>query len=102
MHDSRANMEGNRLLDLGAPRVDWTRTPGRTPGFWLAVVAVILAVAFPFAALVVAVIGFSFARKAYRVIPAGARGRGLVMAAIALAGVAMLLVVIRAAVPLLN
>ena len=95
MTDPRANMEGNNLLNLGAPHLDGSKTPGRVPGFWVAVVSVVLAVLLPFPALFVALIGLSLSLRAFSVIPAGARGRGLVLASLALSGVAILAVVVR-------
>ena len=95
MDDPRANMKGNNLLNLGAPRLDWSKTPGRVPGFWVAVVSVILAVLLPFPALFAALIGLSLSLRAFSVIPVGARGRGLVLVSLALSGIAILAVVVR-------
>jgi len=95
VNDPRANMDDNNLLNLGAPRADWTKAPGRIPGFWLSVAAVVLAILFPFPALIVAALGLAFASQAYRVVPAGARGRGLVLASLLLAGLAVALVLLR-------
>lgn len=95
MDDPRANMKGNNLFNLGAPRLDWSKTPGRVPGFWVSLVSVILAVLLPFPALFAALIGLSLSLRAFSVIPAGARGRGLVFASLALSGVAILAVVVR-------
>lgn len=95
MDDPRANMEGNNLLNLGAPNLDWSKTPGRMPGFWVSVVSVVLAVLLPFAGLFAALIGLSFSLRAFGVVPAGAKGRGLVLVSLALSGVAILAVVVR-------
>ena len=95
MTDPRANMEGNNLLNLGAPHLDWSKTPGRVTGFWVSVVSVILAVLLPFPALFAALIGLSLSLRAYGVIPAGARGRGLVLTSLALSGAAVLAVIVR-------
>ncbi|TFC91166.1 MULTISPECIES: hypothetical protein [Cryobacterium] len=95
MTDPRANMEGNNLLKLGAPKLDWSKTPGRVTGFWVSVVSVILAALLPFPALFAALIGLSLSLRAYGVIPAGARGRGLVLASLVLSGAAVLAVAMR-------
>jgi hypothetical protein len=95
MDDPRANMEGNGLLGLGAPRVDWAKTPGRVPGIWLTVAGVILALPIPPAGFILAVIGLVFSGKAFGVIPARARGRGLNLTAIILAVAAILVSLVR-------
>ncbi|TFD89457.1 hypothetical protein E3T61_11130 [Cryobacterium lactosi] len=95
MNDPRAKMDGNRLLSLGAPQSDWTKTPGRLPGFWVAALGLIVAVVYPVPALIVGAVGLMFTLQAYRVIPAGARGRGLVVAALALAGATAGVVVLQ-------
>jgi len=95
MDDPRANMEGNGLLGLGAPCVDWAKTPGRVPGFWLSVAGVILALPVPPAGFILAVISLIFSGKAFGVIPGGARGRGLNLTAIALAVAAILVSLVR-------
>ncbi|MDJ0348482.1 hypothetical protein [Cryobacterium sp. PH29-G1] len=95
MDDPRANMEGNGLLGLGAPRVNWAKTPGRVPGFWLSVAGTILALPVPPAGFILAVISLMFSGKAFGVIPAKARGRGLNLTAIALAVVAILVSLVR-------
>ncbi|MFC5930507.1 hypothetical protein D6T64_19060 [Cryobacterium melibiosiphilum] len=95
MNDPRANMDGNNLFNLGKPRADYTRTPGRAPGFWLSAAGFVLAVVFPFPAIIVAVIGLTFTMQAYRVIPVRARGRGLVLAALGLSIGAIALVLLR-------
>jgi len=92
VNDPRAKMDGNRLLSLGAPQADWTKAPGRVPGFWVALLGLIVAVVFPVPALLVGAVGLFFTLQAYRVIPAGARGRGLTIAALALAGATLALV----------
>ncbi|TFC52203.1 hypothetical protein E3T26_06100 [Cryobacterium sp. TMT1-21] len=95
MDDPRAKMEGNNLLNLGAPHLDWSKTPGRRPGFWLSAASVVLAVLLPFPAAIAAGLGLSFAMQAFQVIPAGARGRGLVITSLALASATILVVVAR-------
>ena len=95
MDDPRANMEGNGLLGLGAPRVDWSKTPGRVPGFWLSLSGIILAVPVPSAGLILATIAVMLSGKAFGVIPAGARGRRLTLAAIILALIAILVALVR-------
>lgn len=95
MNDPRAKMDGNRLLSLGAPQADWTKTPGRLPGFWVAALGLIVAVVYPVPALIVGAVGLLFTLQAYRVIPAGERGRGLVVAALALAGATAAVVVLQ-------
>ncbi len=95
MDDPRANMEGNGLLGLGAPRVDWSKTPGRIPGFWLSAAGILLAVPVPSIGFILAVIGLMFSGKAFGVIPAAARGRRLNLAAIGLAGAAILIALVR-------
>jgi len=93
--DPRANMDGNGLLGLGAPRTDWSKTPGRVPGFWLSIAGAVLAVPLPAVGFILAVIGVMFSGKAFGVIPAGARGRGLNLTAIAVAVAAILVSLIR-------
>jgi hypothetical protein len=95
VEDPRANMEGNGLLGLGAPRTDWSKTPGRVPGFWLSVIGAVLAVPLPAVGFTLAVIGVMFSGKALGVIPAGARGRGLNLTAMALAVAAILVSLAR-------
>lgn len=94
-HDPRSKMDGNGLLGMGAPVSDWTKAPGRVLGFWITLAGVILAVLWPFPALIVAAVGLMFTLQAYRVIPAGVRGRGLVIAALALAAAALAVVVLQ-------
>jgi len=95
MNDPRANMDGNNLLGLGAPRPDWSKTPGRVPGFWLALAGFVLAIVFPLPSLIVAVIGLAFATQAFRVIPVKARGRGLVIVSLVLVAVTVALALLR-------
>ncbi|MBC7442804.1 MAG: hypothetical protein H7311_09840 [Ramlibacter sp.] len=95
MEDPRAKMEGNNLVNLGAPHLDWSKTPGRRPGFWLSAASLVLAVLLPFPAAIAAALGLSFSMQAFQVIPAGARGRRLVITSLALAGAAILVVVAR-------
>lgn len=95
MNDPRANMDGNNLFNLGRPRADYTKTPGRVLGFWLSAGGFVLAIVFPFPAVIVAVIGLTFTMQAYRVIPARARGRGLVLAGLGLSIGAIALVLLR-------
>ncbi|MBX0300168.1 hypothetical protein K2F54_09290 [Cryobacterium sp. 1639] len=95
MDDPRAKMAGNRLLSLGAPQADWTKAPGRVPGFWISLLGLMLAVLFPVPALVVAAVGLMFTLQARRVIPAGAVGSGLCLAALVLSGVTLAVVVLR-------
>jgi hypothetical protein len=93
--DPRAKMTGNRLLSLGAPQADWTKAPGRVPGFWISVLGLLVAVLFPVPALIVAAVGLTFTLQARRVIPAGAVGSGLTLAALLLAGATVAVVVLR-------
>ncbi|WP_162942612.1 hypothetical protein [Cryobacterium soli] len=95
MTDPRAKMEGNRLLALGAPQADWTKAPGRVPGFWVALLGLVVSLVFPLPALLVGAVGLLFSLQAYRVIPAGARGRRLTLAALALAGATLVVVVLQ-------
>lgn len=95
MNDPRAKMDGNHLLSLGAPRADWTKTPGRVPGFWVALLGLVIAFVFPIPALIVGAIGLLFTLQAYRVIPAGATGRRLVLAALAVSGATVAVVVLQ-------
>ncbi|MDH6236807.1 hypothetical protein [Cryobacterium sp. CG_9.6] len=95
MNDPRANMDGNNLFNMGSPRADWSKTPGRLPGFWLSLAGFVLAVVFPLPSLIVAVIGLAYSTQALRAIPARARGRGLVLASIALVAVSIALVLGR-------
>lgn len=95
MNDPRAKMEGNRLLALGAPQADWTKAPGRVVGFWLTLLGVVVVVIFPLPGLVVGAVGFAFTLQARRVIPAGARGSGLTLAALVLVGVTLVVVVLQ-------
>jgi len=95
VNDPRANMDGNNLLNLGAPRADWTKAPGRLPGFWLSSAGFVLAIVFPLPSLIVAALGLAYASQAFRVIPAGARGRGLVLVSLTLAGLAVAIVLLR-------
>ena len=88
-------MEGNGLLALGAPKSDWTKAPGRVPGFWVALLGLLAAVVFPFPGLVIGAIGLAFTLQARRVIPAGAAGSGLTLAALGLAGATLAVVVLR-------
>jgi hypothetical protein len=92
VNDPRAKMEGNGLLALGAPKADWTKAPGRVPGFWLAVLGLLVAVLFPVPALVIGAVGVAFTLQARRVIPAGATGSGLTLVALALAGATLAVV----------
>lgn len=95
MNDPRAKMEGNRLLALGAPQADWTRTPGRIPGFWLALLGLIVVFVYPIPALVVGGVGLAFTLQAYRVIPAGVVGRRLTLVALALAGATLAVLLLQ-------
>ena len=95
MNDPRAKMEGNGLLALGAPKADWTKAPGRVPGFWVAVLGLVVAVVLPVPGLVVGALGLVFTLQARRVIPAGATGSGLTLVALALAGATLAVVVVR-------
>jgi hypothetical protein len=95
VNDPRANMDGNGLLGLGAPRSDWTKAPGRLPGFWVALLGLITSVLFPVPALVVGAIGLAFTLQARRVIPAGAVGGGLTVVALALSSVTLAVVVLQ-------
>lgn len=65
MNDPRANIEGNGLLALGAPRADSSRTPGRFPGFWLSVAGIVLALPVPSAGFIRATIGVMFSGTAF-------------------------------------
>ncbi|MEC5185205.1 hypothetical protein RCH12_002681 [Cryobacterium sp. MP_3.1] len=102
MNDPRAKMDGNRLLAMGAPRADWTKAPGRVPGFWAALLGLVVAVVYPIPAFVIGAVGLYFTMQAYRVIPAGARGRGLTVAALALAGATLVVVALRIVLALLR
>ncbi|WEO78489.1 hypothetical protein BJQ94_05485 [Cryobacterium sp. SO2] len=95
MNDPRAKMDGNHLLSLGAPQADWTKAPGRVPGFWVALLGLVVAVVYPIPALVVGAVGLIFTLQAYRVIPAGATGRRLVIAALILAAATVTLVALQ-------
>ncbi len=95
MNDPRANMNGNNLINMAAPQSDWSKTPGRVPGFWLCLAGFVLAIVFPLPSLIIAVIGLAYTMKAYRVIPAGARGRGLTVVAVVLASLAVAIVLLR-------
>jgi hypothetical protein len=95
VNDPRAKMEGNRLLGLGAPQLDWTKAPGRVPGFWVALLGLVIAIVFPVPALLVGGVGLAFTLQARRVIPAGAVGSGLTVAALALAGATLLVVALQ-------
>ncbi|TFB97510.1 hypothetical protein E3O42_16375 [Cryobacterium adonitolivorans] len=95
MNDPRAKMDDNRLVAMGAPQADWTKAPGRVPGFWVALLALVGAVVYPVPALVVGAIGLFYTLQAHKVIPAGARGRGLTVAALVLAGATLALVVLQ-------
>lgn len=95
MDDPRAKMEGNGLLAMGAPQSDWTKTPGRVPGFWVALLGLVSAVVFPVPALLVGAVGLAFTLQARRVIPAGVVGSGLTFAALALTGATLAVVVLR-------
>ncbi|TDW28686.1 hypothetical protein [Cryobacterium psychrophilum] len=101
MNDPRAKMDGNNLLGMGAPRPDWSKTPGRVPGFWLTLAGFILAIVFPLPSLIVAVIGLAYATQAFRVIPAKARGRGLVIVSFVLVGLSVALALTRTILSLL-
>lgn len=94
-------MAGNRLLSLGAPQADWTKAPGRVPGFWVSLLALVVAVVFPFPGLILAGVGLTFTLQARRVIPAGAVGGGLCLAALVLAGATLAVVVLRVLLPVL-
>jgi hypothetical protein len=100
VNDPRAKMEGNALLAMGAPKADWTKAPGRVPGFWVALLGLLVAVVFPVPALVVAAIGLLFTLQARRVIPAGAAGSGLTRVSLALAAATLAVVVARVVLPL--
>jgi len=93
--DPRANMQDNRLVALGAPHADWTKTPGRTLGFWLTLAGFALAIVLPFWGVIAALVGLAFSMRAIRVIPAGVHGRGLVLAALGIAAATLLLSVAR-------
>jgi hypothetical protein len=95
VNDPRANMDGNGLLGLGAPRSDWTRAPGRVPGFWVALLGLVISVIFPVPALAVGAVGLAFTLQARRVIPAGAVGAGLTLVALALSGATLAVVVLQ-------
>jgi hypothetical protein len=95
VNDPRAKMEGNGLLAMGAPKADWTKAPGRVLGFWVALFGLLVAVVFPFPALVVGAVGLGFTLQARRVIPAGATGSRLTLVALALAGATLAVVVGR-------
>lgn len=88
-------MDGNHLLSLGAPRADWTKTPGRVPGFWVALLGLVIAVVFPIPGLLVGAVGFLFTLQAYRAIPAGATGRRLVLAALAIGAATVAVVLLQ-------
>ena len=102
MNEPRAKMDGNRLVAMGAPQADWTKTPGRLPGFWVAALGLIVAVVYPVPALIVGAVGLLFTLQAYRVIPAGVRGRGLTVAALVLAGATLALVTLQIVLTLLR
>jgi hypothetical protein len=95
VNDPRAKMEGNGLLALGAPKADWTKAPGRVPGFWLALLGLFVAVGLPLPALVIGAAGLAFTLQARRVIPAGATGSRLTLVALVLAGATLAVVVAR-------
>ena len=95
MDDPRANMQDNRLVALGAPHTDWTKTPGRTLGFWITVAGFALALVLPFWGVIAVLIGLAYSMRALRVMPAGVHGRGLVLSALGLAAVTVLLVAAR-------
>ena len=95
MNDPQANMADNGLLALGAPQADWTKAPGRVPGFWLALLGLILAVVLPVFALLVGAAGLAFTVQARRVIPSGARGSRLTLAAVALSGATLAVVLVQ-------
>jgi ABC-type sugar transport system permease subunit len=95
VNDPRAKMEGNRLLALGAPQADWTKAPGRVPGFWVALLGLVVALVFPVPALLVAAVGLAFTLQARRVIPAGAKGSGLTRVALGLTAATVALVVLQ-------
>jgi len=61
----------------------------------VALLGLVVAVVFPVPALLVGAVGLFFTLQAYRVIPAGARGRGLTIAALALAGATLALVAVQ-------
>jgi hypothetical protein len=100
VNDPRAKMDGNGLLGLGAPRSDWTKAPGRRPGFWVSLVGLLVAVLFPLPSLIVAAVGLVFTLQARRVIPAGAVGGGLTVIALALSAVTLLVVVLHIVLPM--
>jgi hypothetical protein len=100
VNDPRANMDGNGLLGLGAPRSDWTKAPGRRPGFWLSLAGLLVAVLFPFPSVIVAAVGLVFTLQARRVIPAGAVGGGLTVVALALSAGTLLVVALHIVLPL--
>jgi len=95
VNDPRANMEGNNLLGMGAPIADWTKAPGRVLGFWVALAGLILAVFFPLPSMLVASVGLFCTMQAFRVIPAGARGRGLTIAALVIAAATIAVIVLQ-------
>ena len=97
MTDPRAKMEGNGLLAMGAPQPDWTKAPGRAPGFWVALLGLVIAVVLPVPALLVGAVGLAFTLQARRVIPAGAAGSGLTLAALALTAATLAVVVLQIA-----
>jgi len=93
--DPRANMQDNRLVALGAPHADWTKTPGRTLGFWITLAGFALAFVLPSWGVIAILIGLAFSIRALKVMPAGVHGRGLVLIALGLAAVTVLLVTAR-------
>jgi hypothetical protein len=88
-------MQDNRLIALGPPHSDWTKTPGRTLGFWVALAGFVLALTFPFWGILAALVGLVYSMRALRVMPAGAQGRGLVLIALGLATMTVLIVAAR-------
>jgi hypothetical protein len=80
-------------IDVRPAEVNFDRLPGRIPGLWLSVSALILAVPFPFAAFVLGVVGFGFSVRAFKGIPAGHHARHVTVAAIVMAAVAVVGVV---------
>jgi hypothetical protein len=93
--DPRANMQDNRLIALGAPRADWTKTPGRSLGFWMTLAGFFLALVVPFWGVIAVFVGFAYSLRAVRVMPAGVHGRGLVLCALGVAAVTVVVVVAR-------
>ncbi|TFC11511.1 hypothetical protein [Cryobacterium sp. MDB2-33-2] len=95
MDDPRANMQDNRLIALGAPRADWTKTPGRSLGFWITLAGFVLALVLPFWGVIAVLVGLAYSMRALRVMPAGVHGRDLVLIALGVAAVTVVVVVAR-------